>query len=76
MDARLKGFFTKYFRSSSSPVLATIDDENEYESIRSTLLEQPTSIEQQVLSRIASVDDQKKDTAAAAAAVKRNGIAV
>ena len=60
MDARLKGFFIKYFRSSSSPILATIDDENEYESIRSTLLEQSTNIEQQILSRIATIGNQKK----------------
>ena len=34
-----------------------MDDDNEYEAIRSQLLQQPTSVEQQVLSRIATMTD-------------------
>ena len=38
-----------------------IDDENDYVAMRSKLLEQPTSAEQQVLSRIATMAHQDKD---------------
>ena len=38
-----------------------IDDENEYASLRSKLLLQPTNAEQQVLSRIATTAKQHRD---------------
>ena len=34
-----------------------MEDDNEYDAIRSQLLQQPTNVEQQVLSRIATIAD-------------------
>jgi hypothetical protein len=57
----LKNFFWKYLHLSSSRLLPVIDDHNEYASIRAKIVEQPTSAEQQALSRIATITKQDQD---------------
>ena len=61
IDVCMKDFFWKYLHLSSRRLVAVIDDENEYVSIRSKLLEQPSGAEQQVLSRIATIARQDQD---------------
>lgn len=58
----MKSFFWKYLHLSPSRLVAVIEDEHEYASIRSKLLEQPTNVEQQVLSRIATIGNANGET--------------
>ena len=53
----MKKFFKKYLNLSQQHLLEEIQDENQYEATRFELLQKPTSLEHQVLSRIASINN-------------------
>lgn len=62
IDVRLKNFYWKYLHLAPSRLVSVIDDEHDYASIRSKLLAEPTSAEQQALSRIATIAKQEHDS--------------
>lgn len=61
MDTRVKEFFWKYLHISSRRLMSVIDDENEYTSIRSELLEQLTRSERQTLYSISTITEREQE---------------
>lgn len=59
----MKEFFMKYLHLSSNCLIKVVQDENQYRAIRFELLQAPTDLEQQILSRIASIKDAQQATA-------------
>ncbi|CAF3437843.1 unnamed protein product [Rotaria socialis] len=59
IDKHIREFFSKYLPFTSHSLVSIIDDENSDNANRSHLLQKSTGLEQQMLSRIASIESAK-----------------